>query len=152
VSRVVIWTICALLCAPETAAPAQTLGPEIIVERFVRAWNAHDIDAFRALFTEDTDWVTASATTLKGRTAIVSWLQKEHVGWARATVMTVKNTSARDLGHDAAIVLLAWELTGLTDSDGKPAAPAPGVTVFVVTRNPIGWHVVAGQVTSGRPG
>ena len=45
------------LPAAATAAEAE---PEALAAGFVRAWNAHDMKAFGALFTEDADFVNVS--------------------------------------------------------------------------------------------
>ena len=138
-----------LLCF-QVASGSQPAGLEALADRFVRAWTRHDIHAFGSLFTDDTYWVTASAVKVRGGTAIQAWLQKEHSGWAKATTMTARNTSVRHLSTDTAVVLLEWEIAGLMDSQGQPAAPASGISLFVAARRSGEWRIIAGQVTSGR--
>lgn len=54
-----------LLCF-QVASGRQPAGPEALADRFVRAWTRHDIDAFGSLFSDNTDWVTASAVKVRG--------------------------------------------------------------------------------------
>ena len=58
-----------LLTLP-TGAATQTLGPEALVDGFLRAFNAHDAKAFGSLFTEDADWVSVAGIRVKGRAGI----------------------------------------------------------------------------------
>lgn len=139
------WVL-AMLLGFVSIAPAQTLGPDEVVDLFARAWNAHDMKAFCDVLAEDADWVTVAGTRLKGRTEIQAFLDKEHNGWARTTSMKTKGVATRVLGADAATVFFNWEITRAAGRDGQPSAPSQGVNLLVLAKQAAGWRVVAGQV------
>jgi uncharacterized protein (TIGR02246 family) len=82
----------ALLCfAP---ALAHAAGPEDLPNRFVAAWNAHDLKAFEGLYTTDAVWVPVAEERTEGRDAILSEFAKIHTGggWAMKTTIASKDT------------------------------------------------------------
>jgi uncharacterized protein (TIGR02246 family) len=129
---------------------AQTRGPDEVVDMFARAWNTHNMKAFGDVLSDDADWATVAGARIKGRTEIQAFLDKEQNGWARTTSISTNGTAVRVLGAEAAAVHFNWEITGAIGRDGQPAAPARGVSLFVVAKQPAGWRVVAGQVSIQR--
>ena len=69
-----------MLSAFVSIAAAQARAPAEVVDVFVRAWNAHDMQAFGAVVAQDADWVTVAGARLKGRAAIQGFLNEEHQG------------------------------------------------------------------------
>ena len=100
-----------LLLGFVSTAPAQTRGPDEVVDVFARAWNAHNMKAFGQVLSEDADWVTVAGARLKGRTEIQAFLDEEHNGWAKTTSMRTTGASTRGLGADVAAVHFNWEIT-----------------------------------------
>lgn len=142
-----IFALCVpLLLACASASEAQSRDPDEPTAVFVRAWNAHDMKSFGEMLSDDADWVTVAGSRLRGRTAILGFLSKEHNGWAKGTSMSTNSVAVRALGTDAAAVHFNWEITGVKGRDGKPAAAARGTTLFVVLKQGTDWGVVAGQV------
>lgn len=129
-----------------SASVAQTRSPEKLPVVFARAWNAHDMESFGEVLSNDADWVTVAGLHLSGRSDILGFLDKEQSGWAKNTSMSTDGVSVRALGHDAAAVHFNWEIVGVTSRDGQPAGPARGTSLFVVLKQGTDWQVVAGQV------
>jgi uncharacterized protein (TIGR02246 family) len=142
----------ALLCLLSAAAFGQARSSETdaVVEGFVRAWNAHDMEAFGRLFAADADWVTASGVHMIGRDDIQAYLTQEHATWAKTTTMTATGTRLRRISEDIAIIFFQWQIAGALDQAGTQAAVARGNNVLVVTKQRGGWLIVAGQVASRR--
>jgi uncharacterized protein (TIGR02246 family) len=133
-------------------SPAQALGPEALVDGFVRAWNTHDIKLFGSLFMNDADWVTVAGVRVKGRAEIQAVLEKEHATWAKTTTFTATSTEVRFPRADVAVIHLNWAVSGAVDREGNAALPARGVTLIVAAREQAGsWSVIAGQVNRRAP-
>ena len=132
-------------------SPAQALGPEALVDGFVRAWNTHDIKLFGSLFMNDADWVTVAGVRVKGRAAIQAVLENEHASWAKTTTFTALSTEVRFLCADVALIHVTWEITGAIDREGKLGGPSRGINVIVAAKQPDGWRVIAGQVNRQAP-
>ena len=121
---------------------AQTMGPEGLVDAFVRAWNSHDMKAFERLFTEDADWVTTYDTRDEGRASIVADLRAAHESWAKTATVVSSKVSVRLLRPDVAIV----HFNALT-SVGNERPPAGRTMLFVGVKQADGWRITAGQIT-----
>lgn len=143
--RIVSISVLTLL-AFALASGAQTRGPEELAAVFARAWNAHDMEPFGEVLSNDADWVTVAGLHLSGRTDILGFLDREQSGWAKNTSMSTDGVAVRALGHDAAAVHFNWEIVGVISRDGQAAGPARGTSLFVVLKQGTDWRVVAGQV------
>jgi uncharacterized protein (TIGR02246 family) len=133
-----------MACAPSFAQVAAADEPEQLVNRFVAAWNTHDAQAFGKLFADDADWVTASGIDLQGRDRIQAFLAEEHASWAKATTMTAERIRMKRMDADSAVVIFHWRIAREGESSGGHARR--GSNVFVASRSPQGWIIVAGQV------
>lgn len=78
--RQVVLIVSAMLPAPPMAAAAPSANAEELIDRFVRAWNSHDMQAFEALFAADATWVPTFDARDEGRDAIVADLRTAHEG------------------------------------------------------------------------
>lgn len=145
--------LASLLLIP-AAAQAQTAEPEQLPDRFVAAWNGHDIGAFEKLFTAEAIWVPSSEERTEGRTAILGEFAKVHgaSGWAvtRKVTLAVKAVpKVQRLRPDVATIFFHMDFL----SDGK-LVPGQGRTLILVAdKSASGWRIAAGQLTkevSGR--
>lgn len=111
VSHLLLWALVCLL-SPLAFGQAQSSDVDAVAERFVRAWNDHDVEAFGRLFAVDADWVTASGGHVKGRHDIQEYLTHEHATWAKTTTMKAMDTRVRRISEDMAVVFLQWQIEG----------------------------------------
>ncbi|WP_161989129.1 SgcJ/EcaC family oxidoreductase [Sphingomonas glacialis] len=82
-----------------------------MADRIISAWNAHDLNAFDALYTPDAAWVLIAEERIEGREAIVVEFRKVHAGtgWAVKTTIDKKDVSeVHFLKPDVATVFSTW--------------------------------------------
>ena len=154
-SRQVIWmalalAIIAVFSRPERSL-AQTVGPEALVDGFVRAWNMHDMKAFGRLFTENADWVSVAGIWVKGRARIQAEHEEVHATVFKTSTLASTGTEVRLLRPDVAVIHFNWELTGQLDREGKPRGSRRGIVTIVATKQADGWRISAGQNTNALP-
>lgn len=150
VSRLLSVSVLALACWPGVAA-AQTDSPQVLVDGFVRAWNAHDMKAFGALFAEDADFVNVVGMWWKGRAEIQAQHEATHATRFKTTTLAATGTAVRLLRGDVAVLHLSWELTGELDPNGKAEPPRRGVMQIVAAKQADGWKIIAAQNTNALP-
>ena len=131
-----------------TGSPTQTLGPDALVDGFLRAFNAHDAEAFWSLFTEDADWVSVAGIRVKGRADIQAEHEKAFTTFFKSAALASTGTTVRLVRPDVAVVPFTWELTGQVDKEGKIAAPRRGVITIVAAKEDDQWRITAGQNTN----
>lgn len=151
VSHLLLATLLSLL-SPLAFSQAQSSDVDAVVERFVRAWNEHDMDAFGRLFAVDADWVTASGVHVTGRDRIQAYLAQEHATWAKTTTMKATDTRVRRISGDMAAVFFKWQIEGALDLASNEVTVSRGSNFLVATRQHSGWSVVAGEAASRRDG
>jgi uncharacterized protein (TIGR02246 family) len=134
----------ALLCfAP---ALAHAAGPEDLPNRFVAAWNAHDLKAFEGLYTTDAVWVPVAEERTEGRDAILSEFAKIHTGggWAMKTTIASKDTpEVHLLRPDVATVFFHMDFL----MNGQPVPGLQRAMILVATSTNGDWKIAAGQLT-----
>jgi uncharacterized protein (TIGR02246 family) len=126
------------------ADEVRTNGPESVIERFVLAWNAHDMNAFATLFTDDASWVPVAEQRLEGRTNIVADLQRAHESWARTVSVAISGKpNIRLLRPDVGVILCH---VGYPDTDGALSRPGNALMIIAVKESNE-WRIAAGQIT-----
>jgi uncharacterized protein (TIGR02246 family) len=119
-----------------------------IVDDFVRVWNAHDMNAFGALFTEDADFVNVVGIWMKGREEIVRLHTERHEMVFKTSVLTAIASDLDVLCSDVAVMHMTWTLSGHLGPDMKPALePRNGVLTLVAVRGKDRWLIHSGQNT-----
>jgi uncharacterized protein (TIGR02246 family) len=122
------------------AAPVATAGA--LVERFVAAWNSHDLAAFERLFTSEATWVTTFDTRDEGREAVLKDFRVAHQGWAKSSSVAASDALVTNPRPDVAIVQFNLMMT---PSVGKE--PLGRTLLLVASREAGGWKIAAGQLT-----
>jgi uncharacterized protein (TIGR02246 family) len=149
--RRLFWVgLLALPCWPRVAA-AEADSPQVLVDGFVRAWNAHDMKALGALFVEDADFVNVVGMWWKGRAEIQAKHEATHATVFKTTTRAAASTAVRPLRGDVAVLHVSWELAGELDPDGKGAPPRRGVMQIVAAKQADGWKIIAAQNTNALP-
>jgi uncharacterized protein (TIGR02246 family) len=145
--RVVPLGVLFLLSLP-TGSPAQTVGPDALVNGFLRAFNTHDAKAFGSLFAEDADWVSVAGIRVKGRAGIQAEHEKAFTTFFKSATLASTGTTVRLVRPDVAVVHFNWELTGQFNEKGEASAPRRGIITIVATKEANGWRITAGQNTN----
>jgi uncharacterized protein (TIGR02246 family) len=118
--------------------------------RWQEAWNRHDMDALASLVAEDIDFVAVGAAWMKGRKAFKEVQTRTHSMQFKESVWTPTAVEVKFLEPDTALVHVNWSLKGDKDADGTPRPSRRGIHTWVVTRQPGGWIIQAGQNTNVR--
>jgi uncharacterized protein (TIGR02246 family) len=125
--------------------------PQALVDRFVRAWNAHDPKAMGDLFTEEADFVNAEGQWSQGRPWIRAQLERFHSTRFKGTTLVETNTRLRMVRDNIAILHFQWELSGEVDADGKPVPKRHGIMQIVAVQEVHGWKILSAQDTKAPP-
>lgn len=117
---------------------------------YVAAWHRNDMDAWGALFTKDSDFVTSTAVWWKSRDENVAG-HKPIPTWVMAEMPRYRSSVAEIvlLAADVALVHAQWEWSRFAD----PAADTPidhaGHITMVMTKQADGrWLIRASQNTN----
>jgi uncharacterized protein (TIGR02246 family) len=140
-------------CAFARLAAAMIASPEEIATGFAEAWNATDAGLLSELFTKDADFVNVVGLWWRTR----SQIRENHAYGFRhmfpRTLMTLNKVTTRELGPDAAVVHMAWTLSGQISPSGETAGDRSGVLSFTLSRQADGhWLAVSAQNTDRVPG
>jgi uncharacterized protein (TIGR02246 family) len=122
----------------------QVSGPAAITSLFQAAWNAHDMNAFAALFHPDATFVNRFGTYVRGVEAIVSMHRAIHETVYKDSTLTIDQPDVDAISDDAAI-LHFW--SRLTTGPAHPAGPHSVDTLIlaVVTRRDGIWRIQAAE-------
>ena len=131
-----------------TSSATQTLGPDALVDGFLRAFNMHDAKAFGSLFTEDADWVSVAGIRVKGRADIQAEHEKAFTTFFKSVTLASTGSTVRLIHPNIAVVHFNWELTGQSNEKGEASAPRRGIITIVAAKDADGWRITAGQNTN----
>ena len=149
ISTVALSILLGAVSAPASAAEAG--DPKVLVDGFIRAWNAHDMKALAELFTEDADFVNAAGSWWKGRDLIQTMHERLHAARFKTTTLVETNTTVRMLRPDVAILHFKSELSGARDSNGILIPKRHGIMQIVAVRQEGGWRIVSAQNADTMP-
>ena len=135
------------------AAPiaAEDDRPQALVDRFVRAWNAHDPTAMGDLFSEEADFVNAEGVWSQGRPWIRAQLERFHTTRFKGTTLVETNTRLRMVKDNVAVMHFQWEMSGAVDAYGKPVPKLHGIMQIVAVQEVKGWRILSAQDTQVAP-
>ena len=128
----------------ESMGPDRIAGAELVASEFGAAWNAHDIERFDRLFTDDAVWVAVAESRVAGRPQIVEDFRDIHSSWAQATTVVNSDVATYHARPDVAIVVFH---AGYLDDAGAVLAGVDRAMMLVAVHDSGTWKVAAGQVT-----
>jgi len=136
----------------EPFAVADAAAIRTLEARQAQAWNAHDIHAYAALFTEDADVVNVLGWRWRGRAELERKLAVAHRSVFRSSILTIETVTIRRLAPRLAVVQATWRMAGAQTPDGVGGhTPSVGVQTQVLERDAGGWRICAFQNTNSTP-
>ena len=115
-----------------------------IVDKWEKAWNSHDMNAFANLFHEDGVWILWTGDVWKGRRAIEEGHAAVHRTVFRNSVQRERLEELTFVGSDAAVIRFFSTLTGDERAPGKTIRSRK---ILIVTKRSGTWKVGWGQNT-----
>ena len=102
--RTLLWSVLASVSAfagggSTALAAAPVATAESLVERFVAAWNSHDLAAFEKLFTSEVTWVATFDARHEGREAVLKDFRIAHEGWAKSSSVAASDALVTNLNE-----------------------------------------------------
>jgi uncharacterized protein (TIGR02246 family) len=117
-----------------------------LFNEFTSAWNRHDFEALKALWTIDGDHQEPDGTVAKGREEVGKLLAKEHMSVFKNSQIRLTIHSVWFIGADVALADGSYELVGVQDQHGKDVAPRKGSLTAVLLHEPDApWRVAASR-------
>ena len=113
----------------------------------VEAWNAHDMEAFAALFREDAEFVSIHGRWWTGRRRIQAEHEATHATVFRRSHIRATEMRVKLLRRDVASLHMLWHLTGLLLPDGQALPDRAGVLVCFLAKDAGEWSIAVGQNT-----
>lgn len=113
-----------------------------VMDRFMDAWNHHDVHAFAAVFAEDADFTNVQGKSASGRAKIEEFHTRPFATLFKDSHQKYTDIKIRYLRPDIAAVDVHWEMTGATDAQGNPRPPRHGLLNFVMMKNDGQWQIV----------
>ncbi|HEY5409107.1 MAG TPA: SgcJ/EcaC family oxidoreductase [Caulobacteraceae bacterium] len=138
---------------PASAAPASAEAAIRAVEaRQAQAWNAHDIHAYAALFTDNADVINVLGWWWKSRHELETKLGQAHLGPFKSSVLRIGQVKVTFPARDVAVAQVTWTMTGALTPDGNPSdVPQRGIQTQVLVRRDDVWKISAFQNTNSSP-
>ena len=158
--KIQIWLaimgVAAALARSSPGSAASANGDEAAVRavevRQAQTWNAHDIHAYGALFTNDADVINVLGWWWKSRAELEAKLGAAHQGPFRLSVLSIGDVTVMFPAPDVAVAHVTWSMTGALTPDGNPAhVPEHGIQTQVLLRRGGAWLISAFQNTNGSP-
>jgi len=115
--------------------------------RVIELWNAHDMEAFAQLYTEDAEFVNVFGMWWRGRTRIGAEHAASHAVIFRNSHFTAKEMLVKVLRPEVASLHILWGLTGAVMPDGRPIPDRKGVLVYILVKDGGEWRIAVGQNT-----
>jgi uncharacterized protein (TIGR02246 family) len=120
-----------------------------VVRQWERAWNAGDMTAAAALFSDDADFVNVAGSHWHGRERIETEHAALHQTNLKGSVFTPLDVGVQRIGPGVALVHIQRVLRGDRDRDGTPRQPRWGVLSWVLLRDVEGrWRIRSAQNTN----
>ena len=118
-------------------------GPEAVVQRFVNAWNSHDMEAFNQLFADDAIWVPVAESRLQGRAAILEDFTLAPT-WAKTTTIASSELTVQKLSPAVSALFLRLRYL---DADGQTNPGVNHAVLIVAVKESGLWKIASGQIT-----
>jgi uncharacterized protein (TIGR02246 family) len=117
-----------------------------LFKQFEAAWNRHDFEALKALWTIDGDHQEPDGTWAKGREEVGKLFAKEHMTVFKNSHIRLTIHSVWFITGDVALVEGSYDLVGVQDQQGKDIPPRKGRLTSILLQEPDSpWRVAASR-------
>ena len=113
-----------------------------VMDRFMDAWNHHDVHAFAAVFAEDADFTNVQGKSASGRAKIEEFHTRPFATLFKDSHQKYTDIKLRYLRPDIAAVDVHWEMAGATDAQGNPRPLRHGLLNLIMMKNDGQWQIV----------
>ncbi|MGH9716484.1 MAG: SgcJ/EcaC family oxidoreductase [Candidatus Acidiferrales bacterium] len=103
-----------------------------VVDRFLKTWNAKDIEAFSACFKEDGDFVNVLGEMAKGRQAIAEMHKFPFATVQSKAIASIQRLELRELDSQLVGADMWWKAVGSLTPKGEPLPERFGLIYFVI--------------------
>jgi uncharacterized protein (TIGR02246 family) len=141
------------LAAPAApSAPADEAEIRAVQQQQATAWNAHDIDAYAALFTEDAHVINVLGWRWKSRAELEAKLGPGFASVFAHSRLAIGDVDMRFFAPDIAVAHVRWTMTGAASPTGAAAdIPQQGIQTLVMTKRDGAWRIAEFQNTHAVP-
>ena len=138
--------------AAAAAEPTEEAKIGELQQRQAAAWNAHDSEAYAALFTPDADVINVLGWHWTSRAELEEKLGRGFSFIFANSQLTITGVSVEFLKPDVAVAHVRWTLTGALSPTGVPSdVPQQGIQTQVVVRRAGAWSISHFQNTNSVP-
>jgi uncharacterized protein (TIGR02246 family) len=129
-----------LAAAQETTDEEAAL--KAIGSQWADAWNAGDMTAVGALYTEDADYVNFFGQSVSGRAQIEATFSEALDTVYKGAKITIETTAVHFVKPDIVVSDSEWEVTGVPEGEG-PKIPTKGASTAVMVKQDGEWKIAA---------
>lgn len=130
------------------SGPTPLAGPLEVVAEFERSWSSHDHKALGRLFAEDADYINVVGLWWTSRHSIERVFKRSFKHEFREASIAVEKVAFRQVGADAAVLHLRWQIVGQLSPEDEPTDPRRGMLSMTLERVADGtWLIVSAQAT-----
>jgi uncharacterized protein (TIGR02246 family) len=132
--------------APTPADTQVTAEVRALTDRFIDAWNKHDVKALAAMWTPDGDHSEPDGRTVHGTAEIEKLFTLEHGTVFKNSELNLVVERVRSISDTVAVADGTYELFKATDPAGRPIGIRTGYFVNVVVKEGGDWKVSASRL------
>jgi uncharacterized protein (TIGR02246 family) len=152
------WLFGIVLVAASLSVSARAEGPgdeariRAVQQDQAVAWNAHDIDAYAALFTEDAHVINVLGWHWKSRAELKAKLGPGFASVFARSRLTIGAVDVSFLAPDIAVAHVGWTMTGAASPTGAADdTPQQGIQTLVLVKRDGTWRIAEFQNTNAVP-
>lgn len=152
--RALAFAILAAGLAPAAAGagPGDEAAIRALEQQQAAAWNAHDIDAYAALFTADADVINVLGWHWRDRAELNRKLGRAHQSIFAKSTLTIGAIDIDFMAPEIAVAHVPWTLAGAQSPTGAGgAAPKVGIQTQVLVKRDGKWRIAEFQNTNSVP-
>jgi uncharacterized protein (TIGR02246 family) len=112
------------------------------IEKFIGAWNVHDVKTHTQMFAEDADFTNVFGQSFHGKEAIGAQHVKIFYTMFKTSSITTTEISIRLLTENLAAVDVIWNMIGATDPKGNPWPERTGLMNLIMKFENEEWLIL----------
>jgi uncharacterized protein (TIGR02246 family) len=117
-----------------------------LYDKFVGAWNRHDVESLAGMWAIDGDHFEPDGTVAKGRDAVRALLAREHGSVFAKTRLDLSVADVWFISDDVALVDGGYEIYGIRTPDGDELPARRGHLTSVLIQEQGKWWIAASRL------